>query len=257
MDDKLKQLLERLLRATVPLAEAPASSDTKFLPTLLGIYRVSLSTLRDIYYLSQNEDSGLNILDLARKITEYGISVEYMLFKGKEEMATRFQDHLWTQTHQEFTFLKSIGEDESKWEAEIKNGAEEAEERFAGLNHDARERRTWAGKDLDSMLKELYDNGALKYFDHSRIGQMYVWGSRANHPNPFIVINYLENEDQKVSNNFYFRLGIVTALSFHIRLTTRLIDEIRSLSGKNDHQEVTDNVLAIYEEMDKLGENGK
>ena len=91
MDQKLRELMERALKVTTPLAEAAASHDTKFLNVLLGIYRVSFSTLRDIYYLSLNDETGASALDLTRKIIEYGVTVEYMIWKGKEKMAERFQ----------------------------------------------------------------------------------------------------------------------------------------------------------------------
>ena len=107
MDQKLRELMERALKVTTPLAEAAASHDTKFLNVLLGIYRVSFSTLRDIYYLSLNGETGASTLDLTRKIIEYGITVEYMILKGKEETAERFQKHMWTEIHHELEFLKT------------------------------------------------------------------------------------------------------------------------------------------------------
>jgi Family of unknown function (DUF5677) len=254
MEEKLKILIEQLLRETVPLAEAAAVYDTKFLNTLLGIYRVSLSTLRDIYYLSANIDSGLSMLDLARKILEYMISVEFMIMKGKEDMATRFQDHLWVQAHQELSFLKSIGENPDNWQSDWKGGADEVEKLYSKLNHEDKKRRTWTGKSLEQMLEELCSNGSLKDFDNSRIGQIYIWGSRANHPNPFIVINYLGAEDKNSSNTFYSRLSLMAAISFHIRLTTRYIDEIRLLSGKKEYEDLAQKISAIWQQLEKIEE---
>ena len=255
MDEKLKKLLERLIRETVPLSQIASPYDTKFINVLVGVYRISLATLRDIYYLSPNPETGLSILDLSRKIVEYGIAIEYMVMKGKEDMAGRFQNHLWTDTHHQLEFLKSIGENPSNWDLDLKVGAEEAEKRYNELNCDARKDKSWAGKNLEQMMKELHDNRSLEEFDNSRIGEIYIWGNRANHPNPFTAINYLDKEGHDKYNGFSLRLGILAAMSFHIRLTTRYIDEIRSLSGKNDYQDLANNISAIRKELDDLGSN--
>lgn len=250
--EKLKHILKQLLHDTVPLAEAAASHDTKFLNTFLGIYRVSLSTLRDVYYLSPHTEAGLSMLDLARKMLEYMVSVEYMIMKGKEEMSVRFQNHLWVQAHQELDFLKSIGENPENWKSDWKGGAEEVEKKYSELKHDDRKHRTWSGKSPEQMLEELHKNGSLEDFDNSRVGQIYIWGSRANHPNPFIVINYLGVENKDSANNFYSNLALISAISFHLRLTNRYIDEIRLLSGKNEYEELAQKISVIWKELELL-----
>src|SRR6185503_4554136 len=136
MDQKLEEIIERTLKTTTPLAQASASHDTKFLNVLLGIYRVSFTTLRDIYYLSLNEETGSSALDLTRKIIEYGISVEYMIWKGKEKMAKRFQKHMYVEVHQQLEFLRSIGQNLE----ELKIGIEEIESNYNSLNSKSKER---------------------------------------------------------------------------------------------------------------------
>src|SRR3989339_2046983 len=111
MEQKLKDILKKTLKVTEPLVNAGTSSDAKFMNVILGIYRVSFGTLRDIYYLSDNEDTGSSALALTRKIIEYGIAIEYMLWKGKEKMAEQFQTHLHKEIHDEIKFLKFIGQD--------------------------------------------------------------------------------------------------------------------------------------------------
>jgi len=69
---------------------------------------------------------------LTRKIIEYGISVEYMLWKGKEEMAERFQKYLAVQVHDEIEFLKSIGQDTVTLNDELRSGVEENEKKHTG-----------------------------------------------------------------------------------------------------------------------------
>src|SRR3989344_9221070 len=176
MDKKLRHLLEKTLQVTTPLAQAAASHDTKFLNVLLGIYRVSFSTLRDIYYLSLNGETGASTLDLTRKIIEYGITVEYMILKGKEETAKRFQKHMWTEIHHELEFLKTIGQDMKSQSEELKVGVEEAEREYAALNSDAKKRKSWAGLSIERMMEAMTKAGHLKDFDFSRLSQAYAWG---------------------------------------------------------------------------------
>lgn len=253
MEKILKDIIEELLRETAPLSEMPSPSESKFVNVLLGVYRISLATLRDIYYLSQREDTGLNVLDLSRKIIEYGIAIEYMIFKGKEKMAARFQDHLWVQTHQELEFLKSIGEVPAGWNSELKQGANDAEKLYEMLNSDTKKNVSWAGISAEKMLEELYASNALEEFDYSRIGQLYVWGCRVNHPNAFIVFDYMNEKTHKPSNQFFFRLGILTAMLFHIQMTKRYIKEIQAIAGADSHSELLDKINAIWKRLNNLG----
>ncbi|MBA4319877.1 MAG: hypothetical protein C0412_15875 [Flavobacterium sp.] len=252
MDQKLKELLKRLLSDTQPLAEAAVTHDTKFLNVLLGIYRVSFATLRDIYYLSSYEETGSSALALARKIIEHGITVEYIIMKGKEGMAERFQNYLWVQTHDEIEFLKSIGQNPADLSEELKLGVKETEREYSALKKETKKDKTWAGKSIDGMLEDLYKAKALGDFDFSRLGRAYIWGSRLNHPNPFVVRGYLAQEDQKVADEFYLRQAMFMAIIIHLRLTTRYIDEIRILSHENTHQNLADKVSATYKEIDNL-----
>jgi hypothetical protein len=250
MDKKLQNLIEKTLKTTSPLAEIGASHDTKFLNVLLGIYRVSLSTLRDIYYLSLNEETGASALDLTRKIIEYGVTIEYMIWKGKEKMADQFQEYMWVEVHHELEFLKSIGQDLKDQNEELKIGVSEAESKYTALNSDTKKNKSWAGKAVDKMIEELHTAGQLKDFDSSRIGQAYIWGCRLNHVSPFVVQKYMGPEEARVASDFYLRQAIVFGILFHLRLTTRYIDEIRILSGSNVHQEIVDGVILLYKELD-------
>ncbi len=254
MDAKLRDLIERTLQVTTPLAQAAATHDTKFLNVLLGIYRVSFTTLRDIYYLSQNEDTGASALDLARKIIEYGITVEYMIWKGTEESAEQFQKHEWTEIHHELEFLKSIGQDVAAQSEELKVGVEDAEKEYAALNSKERSRKSWAGLSIEKMMEAMHTAGHMKDFDFSRLSQAYIWGCRLNHVSPFVVHKYMGPEEGEGSSDFYLRQALMFAILFHLRLSTRYIDEIRTLSGTNVHPELADSVVALRDELDKLGQ---
>ncbi len=55
-----------------------------------------------------------------------------MLWKGKEEMAERFQKYLAVQVHDEIEFLKSIGQDTVTLNDELRSGVEENEKKHTG-----------------------------------------------------------------------------------------------------------------------------
>lgn len=252
VDQGLKKLLERVLRDTQPLSQAAATHDTKFLNVLLGIYRISFTTLRDIYYLSSHEQTGSSALDLARKIIEHGITVEYIIMKGREPMAERFQSYLWVQMHDEIEFLKSMGQNPADLSRESKLGVEKIERKYNALKQETIKDKTWAGRSIDGMLEDLYETRTLGDFDFSRLGRAYIWGSRLNHPNPFVVRNYLTQKDQEVTDDFYLRQAMFMAVVIHLRLTTRFIDEIRVLSQENIHHDLANKVSALYKDIDGL-----
>lgn len=254
MDQKLKNLIERVLQTTTPLAQAGATHDTKFLNVLLGIYRVSFSTLRDIYYLSSSEEGGASALDLNRKIIEYGITVEYMIWKDKDKMAEQFQNHMCKEVHDEIEFLKSIGQDLSSQSEEMKIGVDRAENEYNALNSDAKKRKNWAGLSVEQMIKFLHDAGNLKDFDSSRITQAYIWGCRLNHISPFVVEKYMGPESGKIASDFYLRQAIMFGILFHLRLTTRYIDEIRILSKSNVYPELAKEVTFLLDELENMVE---
>ncbi len=253
MDKKLRDILERTLKTTTPLAEMGADHESPFLNVLLGVYRVSFSTLRDIYYLSLNDGTGASALDLARKIIEYGITVEYMIWKGKEEKAEQFQKFMFVELHNTFEFLKSIGQDVSEHSDEVfKSTAQDYEKEYASLKSDIKKRRSWAGLSIDEMFEQMHDAGQLKDFDFSRLGEGYVWGSRLNHVSPVVVKNMMDSEATKTASDFYLRQAITFALIFHFRLSTRYIDEMRFLSGENVHAELADAIVALRDEFNRL-----
>ncbi|MEN9342143.1 MAG: hypothetical protein RIQ54_399 [Candidatus Parcubacteria bacterium] len=233
MESKLQDLLERTLKTTTPLAEAGPVGDTKFLNVLLGIYRVSLTTLRDIYYLALNEETGGSALALARKIIEYAITLEYMIWRGKEKMADRFQKHMCTEIHHELEFLKLIGQSLEGQGEELKIYIEEAEWEYAALSSDVKSRKSWAGCSIEKMIEIMYTAGQLQDFDFPRIGQAYVWGSRLNHVSPFVVHAYMRSEDAKGASDFYLRQAIMFGILFHLRISARYIEEVNAFKGSD------------------------
>ncbi len=248
----MEDLLEKTLKTTEYLANAASVANTKYLVTLLGIFRVSFTTLRDIYYLSQNEGTGPSILDLTRKIIEHGVTIEYMLLSGKEEMAERFQNYLVIQKNEEVGLLRAVGLDPAVISKDLRIDIEETQKEYAALGAGTKKDKTWAGRNFEGMLEDLTKTGAITTEDSPRLLSSYVWGCRLNHPNPFVVHGYLESEEQGIANDFYTKLGIPMAIAVHLRLATRLIDESRVAVGSNIYAEVAAEIAAIQKELDSL-----
>lgn len=252
MEQQLKSLVERTLAVTQPLAEAAAVADTKYLAVLLGIYRISFMTMRDISRLALKDEAGPTILDLTRKMIEHGISIEYILWKGKEDMAGRFQDYLVVQMHEELELLKSVGFDPASLSAELQIGVEETEKQYAAIPAGIKKDKNWAGVNFETMLSNLTAAGAIQTTDSPRLLAAYVWGCRANHPNPFMTHAYLDLTEFSALETYSTRLGLLMALAVHLRLTTRLIDESRLAVGSDIYPEAAAALATIQGELSEL-----
>ena len=253
MINRFKSLLVRLLVATQPLAEGARTEQDDFLTVLLGIYRVSFSALRDINYLATHTEAAASVLDLARKLTEYSLTVEYMLMKGRDKKAKEFQDYLWVQLTQDREFLKSIGgkDQEEALNLDVSSAIlAESYEKVPSYLKDGR--HSWAGLSADMMLKALHDKHCLNDFDFSRIGQAYIWGSRLNHPNPMVVRGMLDPKESEMMNGLYMQQCLFLGLTFHLRLTTRYIDQIREVVGRNEYESIAEEVAKMYKELNSL-----
>jgi hypothetical protein len=252
--EKLKEILISVLKHTELLAREEPAHDTKFCNVFLGIYRVAFITLRDIYFLSSHKESGSSALDLTRKIIELGVTIEYMIMKGKEDMANRFQEYLWKQAHDEMEFLKSTGQNPAEISNDMKIGTEDAERRYEALSSKIKGDKSWAGVNPEQMIIALHENGALDDFDKSRLVQAYTWGCRLNHPNPFVTHAYLNQEDQEGAEEYYLRMALFLSITIHLRLTTRFIEEIQSTQAEA-HQELSDQATRLYKDLEAVTED--
>lgn len=252
MDAKLKEILKETIDATKPLAEAAEVGKNSFLVVLVGIYRISFTTIRDIEYLSRFEDTAPSILDLTRKIIEYGISVEYMLMKGKEKMAERFKEHMIVEIHQEFDLFRNTGQDPATISEDHGVFVEENQKDFDALSKNLQKRGSWAGRSIDGMIEDLDNADALNEFDISRLLHAYVWGCRLNHANPMVTHSQFDPERIENANSFYLALGLSIAVAVHIRLTTRLIDESRLVKGLDIYDDIAESVAKIHEKLSAL-----
>jgi len=245
------------LEVTQPLAKNYPEKTNEFLKILVGIYRKNVFTLYSIRWLSNQPMLSDSTLDLARSMIEDTISVEYMIANDKEEMAKKFQRYLWVQLHQVSEFMKTIGQNASKNELQIDTDKVDKEyqavkKEFTHYSKTSEsDLKSWIGKDIETLMKELYEKGKLNEFDTSRTSIGYVYGCWKNHLNPYDVAGYLDNETHEIGRNQAVRQALVFGATCLIRLTTRYIDEIRFVSGQNKHQDIAGKVIGLLNRMDK------
>jgi hypothetical protein len=252
MNEKLKVLLERTVKATELLARTSPPTDTVFMTVLAGIYRISFLTLRDIYYLSLQEDTGASILDLVRKMIEHTVSVEYMFLLGKEESAVRFQEHLKQELYKEIIFFKMRDDIMADVTEEFKEMVNAVDVDYHNLPNDRRKDKTWSGKSIEEIIKILADKKVMDSADYSRVSQAYLWGCWLNHPNPKIVNHYLNDKVYRKQSSFYCTIGVSLSISMHIRLTRRLIEESSIKEEVNLYSEAAKEIALIQSEFDAL-----
>jgi hypothetical protein len=252
MKTEIKNILDRTLRASTPLAEIGTEQMSAFTNILNGIYRITFTAIRDIYYLSQFEDTGESALDLARKVIEYGITVEYMLWRGKEEMAEMLKRHAAVEWHNTFEFLKEVGFDPSVSNDVISKGVEEYETDYATLDQRTKNRKSWAGLSMEQMIEKLHSEKQLRDFDWSRIGQAYIWGCRLNHVSPIVVQSSMDTETNAAASEFFMNQAVTFGLIFHFRLSTRLLDEIRVESSSNTYEELATSIISLRDEFNQI-----
>ena len=106
-------------------------------------------------------------------------------------------------------------------------------------------------------MEVMHKTGHLKDFDFSRLSQAYVWGCRLNHVSPFVVQKFMGSQEADGTSDFYLRQAIMFAVIFHLRLSTRYIDEIRGLSGSDVYPELASGVVALREELENMGQEDK
>lgn len=257
--EEFKKLVDELLEATQLLAKSYPEKTNEFLKILVGIYRKNVFTLCSIRWLADQPMLSNSTLNLARNMIEDTISVEYMVANDKEEMAKKFQRYLWVQLHQVSEFMKTIGQDVSKNELQI--DTKKVDKEYQAVKKEfthcsgasESDLRSWIGKDIETLIKELYEKKALNEFDTTRTSIGYIYCCWKNHLNPYDIAGYLDNETHEISRNQAIRQALVYGATCLIRLTTRYIDEIRFASGENKHQVVGEKVVALLNKMDEMG----
>src|SRR3989344_8829705 len=157
--DEIKKLMDKLINATRPLAETHPKVDDKYryIRVVEGFYRRNHFTLLAIRYLANAPALADSAAVLTRKMTEDVISIEYMLLKGKEEMAIRFQDFFYIQAYQEIEHRKRLGY-EIPSEEEISKLMERVEKLKPQFWHEKSKdfMHSWSGKSAEQMRFKFF-----------------------------------------------------------------------------------------------------
>lgn len=250
--EEIKGIMDKLLEATHDLAESHPQTDEKlrFIRVLEGIYRRSTFTFLAIRYLANKPPLADSAEVLSRKMIEDVIHVEYMLLNDKEEMAKRFQDFFYVQAYQEYKHRKKLGyQDPPKEELDnMLKKFNEVKSQF--MRKDNQLMRAWSGKDAEQMWGEISE---AKVFEKHQIRSVllgYTYGSWKNHPNPADVLTYMTNDlREEFSEKSLIQATIFSIMSF-IRLSSRYIDEIRTIQQKDVHENAAKTIREVFEYLD-------
>lgn len=252
-----KEICTELLECTHPLAELHPNPEngTAFLRVMESTFRKDYLTLLSISYIAEHIELADSALDLVRKMIEDVISVEYMILNNKEEMAIKFQKFLWVQFHQNLEFIKSLGLDAGV--LNLDQQLEEVDTEYQKVKEEFTHKptgtdlRSWAGKDIETMLRELKNAGALQEMDIQRTAIAYTYGCWRNHFNPYDNLSYLTNDVRTEAEENSLRQALVLGSACLYRLATRYIDEQREIDGENVHDKLAKNLAIIWEKLNR------
>jgi hypothetical protein len=251
--DEIRTLMGKLIEATRPLAEVhpKAGKNKHYIRVIEGFYRRATFTFLAIRYLADKPFLGDSANILSRQMTEDVISIEYMLLKGKEEMAKRFQDFFYVQAYQEIELRKRLGYSvPAKKQMDILNKrVEKLKPQFWHEKSNSL-MRSWSGKEAEQMWRELAKAKVFEKHDVHSVLLGYTYGSWKNHPNPADVLTYMTNDLRKDFSEFALTQGMVLGMMDLIRLTTRYIDEIREIKQENVYEDVNKVVKEIFGYLD-------
>lgn len=250
---EIKELMEKLLNATKPLAEAHPKVDKKYhyVRVIEGFYRRNHFTFLAIRYLADAPALADSAGVLTRKMTEDVISIEYMLLKGKEDMAKRFQNFFYIQAYQEIEHRKRL-KYEIPSEAEITKLMKRVEKLKPLFWHEKSGEfmHSWSGMSAEQMWVELAKKKVFGKHDVHSVLLGYTYGSWKNHPNPADVLTYMTNDLRSTFSASALKQATILGIMDYIRLTTRYIDEIRQIRQKNVYEDINKVIKEVFGYMD-------
>jgi len=250
---EIRDLMDKLLNATRPLAEVHPNVDKKYhyIRVIEGFYRRNHFTFLAIRYLADAPALADSAEVLSRKMTEDVISIEYMLLNGKEEMAKRFQDFFYIQANQEIEQRKRLGY-EVPTEAEMSKLIARVEKLKPKFWHEKSKSfmHSWSGKSAEQMWVELAKAKAFGEHDIKVVLLGYTLGSWKNHPNPADVLTYMTNDLRAASSESSLKQATVLSMMDYIRLTTRYIDELRAIRQRNVYENINKVIKEVFGYMD-------
>lgn len=236
---KLQELIDQFIDGTNQLARGPLKYISKLGPIAHGAFRRDYLTLETIYLLSKKPPErftvfGNSCMDLFRRTFEDMIALEYMSFKGKDNMADKFMAFKAVEAMRDISYLKKAGYPiDPKFEKEIIEDFEKVRKRFEDKRSPDGVRRTWAGVDIEIMVQELLTAGVIKA-DKSRVLlQTYQASCYKNHFSPTDIHAFLNDKLFEFSNKTDMEQSMLFTLSSVTKIAARLITESEAdLKGK-------------------------
>lgn len=250
--ERFKPLLLRLLDVTHKLITGPNTRLSQFAEVLEGTFRRDYVATLAITKLSEENGGhtspfGDICMALTRRLIEDVVGVEYILFKGKENMSEKFRAFKAVESKRDLEYLRSAEMPPSKEAQQIieENYAKARDEYFKS-EKDLLNRRSWSGKSTEQMIDELAEADLLSDLEKRSMIHMYITTSGRIHFSPSGVLDFIHEQLFDNSNRRNLDLSAFIAASALSKLAMRLIDEIEV------DEETRKAVNDIYQEATQL-----
>ncbi len=264
-------LAKKLLNATRQVASGPNTYKSQFARVVEGTFRRDYLTLFTMVYLAEYSQPEMRIafgnscMDLCRRVLEDFISLEYMLFKGKESQTQKFFDYKAVEAKHDIDFLEAIGASidqvlkitvdkdydrvkrqfldtssrtrKRAWDdlteflrshGKLDEETEhEIEEEFRRRYPDMSEqtRKAWAGLDTEGMIEALVNDGVINAQEQGILIQTYIQGNRKNHFSPTDIHDFLFDQLYRTTSESDLKLSLIATTTAVTRIARIFMDE--------------------------------
>ncbi len=241
--------LSEILQITKTLAEShqQGPKPKSYFRLLEYTYRRATYTLLTLYSISQEITLADSCFVFLRKMVEDVIFIEYIIYRGKEELTEQFIDYAYVQAHEELKLMKEL----SLLSDEQKESYQSIEHRYQDVRDkfkkpDGRKFHSPFGIGFIGMLREIN----LHQRDKARLKLAYLRGSIKVHLNPVDLISYKTDEYRVQDNKIIITQSIITSIWVFSKMTFRYIDEIREVSNKESlHEDILIKVDKIFDDF--------
>lgn len=242
---KAKKIADKTLQVVHPLVKG-VSQSTKFSSIILGTLRRDYLTLYTIAHLSDADEEnriafGDSCMDLARRVFEDLINIEYIKLQGKDKYSKQFVDFKAVESYQDLLYLQASG---TKMDPGFVN---QVIRDFEQLPEKLKERKRWSGVGIEEMIQLLLDKGVIKQDEFRTLSQTYIAGNYKNHFSPTDIFNFLHNELYQFSGKSDILVSLVVVSITVTKIAGELIEEAK-VEGKlkQEVEELWNNLLKAH-----------
>lgn len=233
-----KQYAEETLQVIHPLVKG-VKQPSKFSSVILGALRRDYLTLYTIMHLSDGTEDdriafGDSCMDLARRVFEDLINIEYIKLKGKEKYSKQFMDYKAVEAYQDLQYLLALGGKMD--DAFIKQTTDEYEK----LSNKLKKRKRWSGVGIEEMIQLLLDENVIKADEFRTLSQTYTAGNYKNHFSPTDIFNFLHNDLYQFTRKSDLIVSLVVVSITVTKIAGELVDEAK-VKG-----EIKENIDALW-----------